>query len=167
MTAAPIKVQSFLANLPLFRQIEPDEISGAALAHLPPFPMFSVRTRSLMRPSVLSTSCFATSPSAPCAPSTLEMLSQFSVLTRLRDEVDTQRFATTVTGSADDVGHGLGIIIAALPELGADENGEGGRGGSGYTCKAVHDDGCIGEVAGEIEDLLDLVSCWCVWICGL
>ncbi len=33
-----------------------------------------------------------------------------------------------LTGSADDVGHVLGIIIAALPELGADENGEGGIG---------------------------------------
>ena len=33
-----------------------------------------------------------------------------------------------LTGSADDVGHTLGIIIAALPELGADENGEGGIG---------------------------------------
>ncbi|KZE11522.1 MULTISPECIES: YfbM family protein [Sphingomonas] len=33
-----------------------------------------------------------------------------------------------LTGSADDVGHPLGIIIAALPELGADENGEGGIG---------------------------------------
>ncbi|KQN36617.1 hypothetical protein ASG37_13600 [Sphingomonas sp. Leaf407] len=33
-----------------------------------------------------------------------------------------------LTGSADDVGHPLGLIIAALPELGADENGEGGIG---------------------------------------
>ncbi len=33
-----------------------------------------------------------------------------------------------LTGSADDVGHPLGIIIAALPELGADEHGEGGIG---------------------------------------
>ena len=33
-----------------------------------------------------------------------------------------------LTGSAEDVGHTLGIIIAALPELGADENGEGGIG---------------------------------------
>ena len=30
MTAAPIKVQSFLANLPLFRQIEPDELARIA-----------------------------------------------------------------------------------------------------------------------------------------
>ncbi|MEP9401995.1 DUF1877 family protein [Sphingomonas silueang] len=33
-----------------------------------------------------------------------------------------------LTGSAEDVGHPLGIIIAALPELGADEHGEGGIG---------------------------------------
>ncbi len=33
-----------------------------------------------------------------------------------------------LTGSADDIGHPLGILIAALPELGADENGEGGIG---------------------------------------
>jgi Domain of unknown function (DUF1877) len=33
-----------------------------------------------------------------------------------------------LTGSADDLGHPLGIIIAALPELGADDHGEGGIG---------------------------------------
>ncbi|MGN5375628.1 YfbM family protein [Sphingomonas hankookensis] len=33
-----------------------------------------------------------------------------------------------LTGSADDAGHVLGIVIAALPELGADEHGEGGIG---------------------------------------